>query len=219
MIVRRSAAALLSTALLPCALAAQPDPVVVLERAERVYAGVATLRAEFSQVLDNPMLGEPEPSSGVMFLKPPNKFAMRFKDPEGDRIVADGTWLWTYAPSSVPNQVIKSEIPAHGATTPNLMAEFVERPLARYNAAYVGVDTVVGETVDVIRLTPKVEGLPFRQAVISVARSDGLLRRIAIREESGQMRTIVLEKIQVNVLVPESEVSFDVPSGVRVVRQ
>lgn len=212
-------AALLAPTLLPCALSAQPDPVTVLERAERVYAGITTIRAEFSQVLENPMLGAPEPSNGVMFLKPPNKFSMRFKDPEGDRIVADGTWLWTYAPSSVPNQVIRSEIPAHGATTPNLMAEFVERPLERYTAAYVGADTVVGETVDVIRLTPKVEGLPFREAVIAVARSDGLLRRIAIREESGQRRTIVFERIQVNVLVPESELAFEVPNGVRVVRQ
>ncbi len=218
MTVRPVFAALLAPALLPCTLSAQ-DPEPILARAERVYAGVTTLRAEFSQVLENPMLGGPEPTNGVMFLKPPSKFSMRFKDPEGDRIVADGTWLWTYAPSSVPNQVIRSEIPAHGATTPNLMAEFVERPLERYDAVYVGADTVVAETVDVIRLTPKVEGLPFREAVIAISRSDGLLRRIAIREESGQRRTIVLERIQVNVLVPESELTFDVPNGVRVVRQ
>ena len=104
--------------LLLCAFATTPlaaqDATLALRRAEQVYRSLNTLTAEFSQILENPLLGDPEASRGTLFLEPPNRFAMRFSDPEGDRIVADGTWLWAYAPSSVPDQVIRQPIPTQG---------------------------------------------------------------------------------------------------------
>lgn len=188
-----------------------------LRRAEDAYHRITTLRADFTQTLVNPMLGEPEETWGTLFLEPPNRFAMRFASPAGDRIVADGTWLWLYAPSSVPKQVIRQPIPATGASTPNLMAQFVERPLERYTAALLGADSLAGEAVDVVRLIPTRPGLGFREAEIAVARSDGLLRRIALVEDSGQRRRIVLHAIRTNRRVPPAEVAFEVPKGTRVV--
>ncbi|MCH8841319.1 MAG: hypothetical protein IH831_11745, partial [Planctomycetes bacterium] len=63
---------------------------------------------------------------GVLFLVPPDRFAMRFEEPEGDRIVADGEWLWAYTPSTVPDQVIRQPIPRFGVATPNLFGQFVD---------------------------------------------------------------------------------------------
>src|SRR5262245_61203996 len=108
-------------------LTAQSAPEA-LARAERAYQGVTTLRAEFVQTIDNPMLGKPETAAGTVFIGRPDRFAMRFSDPAGDRLVADGEWLWAYTPSTVPGQVIRQPIPHGGALTPNLFAQFVERP-------------------------------------------------------------------------------------------
>lgn len=202
--------------LLASPVAAQ-DAAEVLARAERAYERLTSLEAAFVQTIVNPMLGGPETSTGVLYLRPPSEFAMRFRDPEGDRIVVDGTWLWTYAPSSVPNQVIKQPIPVGGTATPNLMAQFVQRPLERYQAAYVGQDTIHGELVDLVRLDPKQKGTGFTEAVIAVARRDGLLRRITLREESGQRRTLVFERLKPNHAIANREFSFQVPRGTRVV--
>ena len=98
-------------------LAAQ-DAVSALARAQRAYDGMTTLRAGFTQTLINPMLGTPETSHGELFLQPPGRFSMRFTDPAGDRIVADGTWLWIYTPSSVPDQVIRQVQHRQRADTP-----------------------------------------------------------------------------------------------------
>lgn len=194
---------------------AAQDPATALQRAEAAYRALTTLQAGFTQTLDNPMLGT-ETAEGILFLERPNRFAMRFTDPVGDRIVVDGTWLWLYAPSSVPEQVIRQPVPSTGMTTPNLMGQFADRPLERYEARYVREDTVAGRRVDVVALTPKQAGLGFRSAEIAVD-DDGLFRRIRLVEDSGQRRTLVLDDITTGVAIPERELRFDVPDGVKVV--
>jgi len=196
-------------------LAAQ-DARAALDRAEAAYHRIVTLQAAFLQTIDNPMLGAPEHAKGMIFLEPPNRFAMRFTDPAGDRIVADGTWLWLYAPSSVPDQVIRQPVPSGGMTSPNLMGQFADRPLERYDARYVGADTVDGTPVDVVALRPREQGLGFRSAEVAIA-GDGLFRRISVVEDSGQLRTLVLEDIRTGVAIPAAEFRFTPGPGVRVV--
>ena len=189
----------------------------VLARAQRAYDGMTTLRAAFSQTLTNPMLGGPEQSRGVLFLQPPGRFAMRFTEPSGDRVVADGQWLWVYTPSSMPDQVIRQPIPTSGANTPNLFAQFVDQPLERYRASYVGSDTVAAEPVDLVRLVPKGNDAPFREAVIGISRRDGWMRRLSLVEESGQRRVLTFQRLDINQLIPPGELRFTVPRGTRVI--
>lgn len=205
----------LLAALPPYRLTAQ-SAESALNRAEAAYNRITTFRAQFVQTIENPMLGSPELSRGTLWMAPPDRFAMRFSEPAGDRIVADGEWLWAYTPSTVPGQVIRQPIPDAGALTPDLFRQFVDRPLARYDATYLRQDTVRGDPVDVVRLVPKVP-LPFRQAAIAISRGTGLLRRVVLIEESGQRRTLVLTEVHPGAAVPPAEVRFDVPEGVRVV--
>ncbi len=197
--------------------AAAQDATAALDRAGRTYESLTSLRADFRQTISNPMLGDPETTRGVLYLVPPDRFAMRFEHPEGDRIVVDGEWLWAFTPSTVPNQVLRQPIPRYGAATPNIFLQFVDNPLERYDATYVGTDSVAADLVDVVRLVPKQDGLGFRRATISISRRTGLLRRVALVEESGQRRTLVLIAIEPGAAVPRREVTFVVPEGVRIV--
>ena len=189
----------------------------MLKRAQMAYDRVIALRAEFSQTIINPMLGDPELSHGVLFLSPPDRFAMRFEEPEGDRLVADGTWLWVYTPSTVPDQVIRQPIPKTGTATPNLFSQFVDRPHQRYTATYLRPDTVDTTPVDLVRLVPRTADLPFREVVIAISRTDGMMRTLWFREESGQERELTFARITLSREVPSEEVTFNVPRGVRVV--
>jgi outer membrane lipoprotein carrier protein len=193
------------------------DVKSVLAAAEKAYHASTSFRADFTQTIENPMLGAPETTRGVMFLNPPDRFAMRFSVPKGDRIVADGKWLWAFTPSSIPDQVIRQPIPKGGTNTPNLIAQFVDRPLERYNATLVGSDLVGGTAVHVVKLVPKFADQPFTQATISIGKSDGLLRRLALVEQSGQKRLIVLPAPVVGATIPKEEFEFRAPKGVKVV--
>ena len=197
--------------------AAAQDVKALLAGAERAYHATTSFRAEFVQTIENQMLGGPEQSRGVMFLNPPDRFAMRFSDPKGDRIVADGQWLWLYTPSTTPGQVIRQPVPSAGANTPNFFAQFVDRPLERYRATLLRTDTVARESVDLVRLVPRFDDQPFREATIAIARRDSLLRRVALLEESGQRRVIVLTTVTAGISIPQAEFQFRVPAGAKVV--
>ena len=209
------------------------DPLAVLDRASSSFDTVKTLAADFTQIVDNPMLGDPDTTRGRLFQRRPNYFAMRFSDPKHDRIVADGRRLWLYTPSTTPGQVIRSTIPGTGTTGPNLIGQFVEHPRERYTARYVRADSVDGVPVDVIALTPRrvagtgagagagagASDLPYTDATVWIAKQDGLIRRIDIVENSGQRRTIMLRRLTVNGAIPAREFRFSPTSGVRVVDQ
>jgi len=170
-------------------------------------------------ILDNPMLGDPDTTRGRLYQRRPNFFAMRFTEPKNDRVVADGRRLWLYTPSTTPGQVIRTTIPGTGTTGPNLIGQFVEHPRERYSARYVRADSVGDARVDVIALTPRAADLPYSEATVWIAQQDGLIRRIAIVENSGQRRMITLQHLAVNGAIPAREFRFAPTSGVRVVDQ
>src|SRR5882762_10137063 len=195
------------------------DPTPILDRATSSFDTVRTLAADFVQIVDNPMLGDPDTTRGRLFQRRPNYFAMRFSEPKNDRIVADGRRLWLYTPSTTPGQVIRAAIPGTGTTGPNLIGQFVEHPRERYTARYVRGDSLAGGSVDVIALTPRAADLPYSEATVWIAKQDGLIRRIQLVENSGQRRTITLNNLTVNKPIPAREFRFAPTSGVRVVDQ
>jgi len=196
----------------------QSDALVILDRASAVYDTIRTLSADFVQIVDNPLVGAVDTTRGRLYQQKPNRFAMRFSAPKGDRIVADGRWLWLYTPSTTPGQVIRTAIPSAGTTGPNLIAQFVERPRERYAARWLRADSLASASVvDVLALTPKDASVPYREAIVWVTRGSGLLGRIEITETSGQRRVVVLRNLRVNGRVAAREFTFAPPAGARVV--
>ena len=195
------------------------DPAPILDRASASFDTVRTLQADFTQIIANPMLGDPDTTRGKLYQRRPSYFAMRFTNPKGDRVVADGKKLWLYTPSTTPGQVIRTAIPGAGSTGPNLIGQFVEHPRERYTARYVRTDSTADGTADGIVLTPRTQDLPYSEATVWIARGDGLVRRIDITENSGQRRTIVLRNLVVNRAITAREFRFSPTSGVRVVDQ
>jgi outer membrane lipoprotein carrier protein len=212
-------AALFAVALLlPAPLQAQ-DAQAMIGRAARVYRSLASLRADFVQVIDNPMIDSAE-SRGTLAQAGPAKLAMRFSDPPGEAIVIDGQHVWVYTPSTVPGQVVRLAVPNGGPVYGyNLLAWLLDRPAERYRATYLRKEQIGGRAADVIQLVPAVPNLPFSKAIIWLDQDSALPRRLEIHEESGATRTLDLKRIRVNESLPEQTFSFKVPNGVRVVDQ
>jgi outer membrane lipoprotein-sorting protein len=206
-------------ALLAPLQASAQDAAAVIGRAARVYRSLASLQADFEQVIDNPMIDSAE-SKGTLVQAGTAKLAMRFTDPPGEAIVIDGKHVWIYTPSTVPDQVLRMKVPSGGpAYGYNLLAWFLDRPAERYKASYVRAERLAGRTTDVIKLVPAVPDLPFTQAVIWLDREDALPRRLEILEQSGATRTLQLSRLRTNAPAPEGTFAFKVPAGARVVDQ
>src|SRR3989442_14558422 len=132
-----------------------PDPWPVLDRASQTYQSISTLSADFVQIVENPLVGAPDTTRGKLYRMRPSRFAMRFAVPKGDRIVADGRYLWLYTPSTTPGQGIRAKIPAVGTTGPNLIGQFEEHPPDRYRASYQRAHSLPDGMAHVIEPVPK----------------------------------------------------------------
>jgi outer membrane lipoprotein carrier protein len=205
--------------LLSPTVAQAQDANELIGRASRVYRSLASLRADFVQVIDNPMIDSAE-SKGTLIQSGDAKLSMRFSDPPGEAIVIDGKHVWIYTPSTVPGQVIRMRVPSGGPVYGyNLLAWLLDRPAERYRASYLRSERVAGRTTDVIELVPAVPDLPFTRAIVWLDREDALPRKLEIKEQSGATRTLSLSRIRANEAVPKQVFTFKVPAKVRVVDQ
>ena len=198
----------------------QSDAAIVLDRVVAAFHDLKLLTADFVQIVQNPLTGAPDSTRGKLYQLPPNRFGMRFTAPRGDRIVADGRYFWVYTPSTAPDQVIRTRIPATGGTGPNLIGQFADRPQERYKSRYLRSDSLDHAAMDVLVLVPRdTASSPFSEATLWVDRKDGLPRRLEFAETSGQRRTITLSKVALNGEIPWREFTFTVPATVQVVDQ
>ena len=195
------------------------DAQGIVGRSSAVYRSLASLSADFVQVIDNPMIDSAE-SRGRLIQAGPSKLSMRFTDPPGEAVVIDGRYVWVYTPSTVPDQVLRLAVPSGGPVYGyNLLAWLLDRPAERYTANYLRQEKVGNRTLDVVELIPAVPDLPFDRAVLWLDREDALPRRLEITEKSGALRTLALSNLRVNRKIPDSTFKFPVPSGARVVDQ
>ena len=190
----------------------------LLDRASAVWARSKSTRATFEQTMTNPLTGNAMTARGEFFHQP-NRFAVRFTDPSGDRIVNDGKSIWVYVPSSAPGQVIK--VPAHSpgvaATDPTvLLAQGVR---SRFDVADLGASTVGGTATQSYQLTPKSPDVAFTKAKVWVSTSDATLKQFEVTDNSGLVRRVTITKLSMNAPVKSSEFSFKPPKGVRVFDQ
>ena len=138
----------------------------IVGRSSRVYRSLASLQADFVQVIDNPMIDSAE-SRGTLVQAGEAKLAMRFTDPPGEAIVIDGQHVWVYTPSTVAGPGDRMTVPSGGPVYGyNMLAWLLDRPAERYTATYRAERTssTAGRWTW-CELVPAVPDLPFERAV------------------------------------------------------
>ena len=192
-------------------------PETVMNAAVKAYAALNTVRAEFRQTITNPITGTSVSSRGVMLRKDPDLLSINFTDPSGDRIVADGTSLWIYLPSTAPGQVIKTSARANNALA---MVDpggvFLSSPSARYTMAGAGTATVSGRKTNVVKLTPKKANGMFTSATVWVDTETSYIRQFEVTDANGLKRVVTITSIDPNASVGSSEFRFTPGRNVKV---
>lgn len=187
----------------------------ILELAAARYRLVGTLCADFEQHFSVPLLGTERTGSGRLCQARPNLFAMRFSDPEGDVIVADGESVWVYLPSNDPRNVLKTPA-GESSGGRDFHREFLEDPASKYEVTYEGRDEVGGRPTHRLRLVPKTPR-EYRAAVLWLDDEVPVLRQIRLEEENGNVRTITLSNVAFEARPPEGFFSFTPPQGAVVI--
>lgn len=195
-------------------------PEQTLDHAVAAWAKVKTARASFEQTVTNSLTGSSANARGEFQQQRPNKLAIRFTDPAGDRIVADGSSVWIYLPSSAPGQVIKRSATDGTAVPLDITGEFLTDPRHRYDVSDAGTGSVSGHAAHAVTLVPKAGTQPlFNKATLWIDDDDGLVRQFEVVEPSGVTRRVRIITLEPNAPVDRTAFSFVPPTGVRVVER
>lgn len=199
----------------PVAARSQATPAV--DKAVAAWKKVRSLSGSFEQTLTNPLLRTTTTARGSFRQQLPNRLSVRFSDPAGDAIVADGKHLWVYLQQAAPGQVMKLPM-TNQMAMPIDIGQFLDSPASKYDISIKGTDDIGGRKAQALGLSPK-RGTtaPFRQATVWVDDADGLIRQFEVVESSGLVRRIRLTKVAVNPSMTAADFRFAVPKGVRVV--
>jgi outer membrane lipoprotein-sorting protein len=186
-----------------------------LTEASERFSGLTVVCADFRQVLEVTLLGERRESRGELCQRRPNLFFMRFTVPQGDQVVADGSYFWIYYASVSPDQVVRLPLdPARGGL--DFYREFLDRPAEKYQATLEGEESVAGTRTLRIRLDP-LRDRGYRSARVWIDPVEDLIRRVEITEDNGTVRDITLEVVRIDPPVGPEAFEFRVPPGVNIV--
>lgn len=193
------------------------DANEILRRVEQTAAGVRTLEADFTQTLRVPLLNSDQTSTGKLYQRKPDRFLMRFTEPAGDVMVADGRYFWIYYPSSDRTQVVRTSI-AEGGEQADFQRQFLSNATDRFVATLNGVEAVGGRPAWALTLVPKRES-PYKVIRIWVDREDYLVRRFEMTEENNSVRRVELRNLKINQPVADALFTFTPPPGTHIFEQ
>lgn len=201
------------------AVPAGSQPARPVDRAVAAWAKVRSMSGSFEQTVTNPLMRSSAVAKGTFAQQRPNKLAVRFTDPSGDAIIADGSHLWIYLQQAAPGQVMK-RLASDEMALPIDAGQFLDSPATKYEIAAKGAENVGGRPAQMLGLTPKKgTSAPFTKATVWIDDADGLIRQFEVTESSGLIRRIRLTSVSVNPKLALSEFRFIVPKGVKIVER
>ncbi len=203
-------------AVLPVTARAQSADAVI-DRAVSAYARLASMRAEFRQTLANPLTGNSQTTNGIILRKKPNLLSINFDT--GDRLVADGSTLWVYLPSSVPGQVMRMPYTGSNASAVDPAEQFLNAPRTRFTVTSSGTATLSGRATHAVTLTPKRANAGFASAKVWIDDNDSSIRQFDIETANGLKRHVVITSFTPNPELGRGSFRFSVPKGAKVVDQ
>ena len=191
----------------------------VLYAASERYYSLETLCAHFRQSIELTLLRQTRSGEGTVCQQRPDRFSMRFSDPEGDLVVVDGELAWTFYPSLDDKQVMRFSATGAGGGF-NFYENFLEDPRGRFEAVHEGQEPMGGGMSHKIALTPReAEGLRpegFRSAVVWFDVDSYLITALDIHDTNETIRRVRLTDIRVNLRLSDEEFRFVPPEGARV---
>lgn len=168
-----------------------------------------TLKAQFTQTVQDRNGKQVQSASGVMQFSRPGKFRWVYEKPYAQLIVGDGAKVWMH--DADLNQVTVRKLDQALGSTPAAL-------LAGNNEIERNFDLIDGgrrDGLEWVEASPKTQGGSFEK--IRLAFRDGSLAVMELRDHFGQTTTIRFLQLELNPRLAASLFSFVPPAGADVV--
>lgn len=174
------------------------------------YLGhVKTITAKFEQFVFNESTGEPDKTSGRIYVASPNKFRLEYNKPYVQVYVADGKRLWSYD-ADLEQVTIKKQ--------QNMLANspaIVLSDPGNIDKAYDVKAQGIKHHVDWFYLKPKSPDSGFDHVRLGFAGNN--LYVMELYDSFGQKTELHFKELQYNARIPADKFTFTPPKGVDVI--
>ncbi len=151
---------------------------------------------------------KPQQSGGSFALARPGKFRWQYEKPYKQLLVSDGEKLWSFDPDL--NQVVVKKLgKALGSSPAALLAG------GDLESHFVLKDAGQAEGVEMVDATPKTADSTFERVRIGL--KGNLPRVMEIRDNFGQVTTLIFSEFRPNPALSKDEFRFSPPKGADVV--
>ena len=172
-------------------------------------AETRTAKANFVQVVVGKSGRKPQESAGIMAFSRPGKFRWSYEKPYAQLLVSDGIRLWTYD-KDLEQVTIKKLGDALGSSPVAILAGNGE---VEKNFTLSEPGKVDG--LEIVDAVPKDKDSTFARVRIGFA--DKVPRLMELRDNFGQVTTLMFSSFERNPALPAAMFSFTPPKGVDVV--
>jgi outer membrane lipoprotein carrier protein len=191
------------------------DPAMVVSGLEKRYASVETAGGSFRQTYR--AIGIDQEESGTFILKKPGFMRWEYKTPEEKLFIADGRECFLYVPQD--RQVSIYPLTASDVrSTPLAFLLGGEDTLKKYSVSLESEFRAAFDHTTRIRLKPLKYEEEYLFIVLELDAASFDIRRVVIREHSGNTSEFFLSNVVTNIKVNSKDFQFKPPKGVEVVR-
>jgi outer membrane lipoprotein carrier protein len=188
----------------------------LLKEVEAKYSNAATLEATFTQVNEVASMNRKKTSSGLIWLKRPDKFRWQTNEPEPNLLVSNGAKFWFYTPpfdEGDNGQVIIKK-------SSEVQTDLARALLAGSFSAAKDITTITAKKDNVFTVVPH-EGSAgtVKEAEVVIDASKKTIEKVTLVHEGGNRSEIKLSQITLGKKLDDTMFKFDPPPGTEVVKQ
>ncbi|MGQ9559251.1 MAG: LolA family protein [Candidatus Oleimicrobiaceae bacterium] len=189
--------------------AQQLDGQAIVRKVRATFESLTTLRARFAQTFEWKMVGESQKVSGTLAAAKGDRYRIETDD---QLIVTDGRTVWNF---SKENKQVLIDHMGKSADTP-LMRDLMVRYAEGYVAELKGQEAVHGSACYLVELRAKGEEF-ITTVTLWVDRTLWIPVRVRQVDVNENINLYELQGVEVNVPLPASLFSFQVPPGAEVI--
>ncbi|MBE0644539.1 MAG: outer membrane lipoprotein carrier protein LolA [Bacteroidetes bacterium] len=196
-------------AVLPLMVVWAIDARKIIENVQERYDDMTDATLTFSQSVRFKVSKAEQSVKGTLLFKKPNKY---FIETEDRTVVTDGKTSWSWSPRNHQVVIDNYKEETHALSPEQLLLSYPKD----YFSTLVGEEKLAGQSVYVLKLTPK-EDNAFATAMKIWVSKDWLIRKVEITDINGAVTTYIIEKISVDQDLPDAKFTYQVPEKAEVI--
>lgn len=189
---------------------AQPNAQELLDKLQKKFDKVKDASLTFSQSTYLPLTKVTQNMGGSLRMKKNNKYRI---ETENEMLVTDGVTVWRM--NKAKNQVLIDKYKDDPkSVTPERL--FLNTP-KEYNAIRIGSETLDGQELTILKLTPKSESSTLKSIKLWIDEEELIILKAETIDFSDTRSTYSISKFSMNTGLSDALFTFTPPAGVEII--